>query len=186
MIKSSLELSEALKKTVNSETEKITKVIDLILFSIRNGNKILVCGNGGSAAESQHLVAELVVRFKRERKAIPAISLTTDSSILTACSNDYSFANIFSRQIEALANSGDILICLTTSGKSENLLNAAQMALKKNCSVISFTGINENPLENLSSICIKAQSENTPRIQEIELFLIHEIADIIETQLQSY
>ncbi len=184
MLNFAIDLFESLKQTLDIERENIVKATLCLVNSLKSGNKILVCGNGGSAAEAQHFVAELVVRFKLERKSIPAISLTTDSSILTACSNDYSFSEVFSRQIEGLAKKGDVLLCLTTSGNSENLLKAAKKAKELDCKVISFTGNKQNRLEDLSDITVKVKSENTARIQEIQLFLIHQLAEEIEEKLK--
>ncbi|MBS3078645.1 SIS domain-containing protein [Candidatus Pacearchaeota archaeon] len=183
MLNNAKNLISGLEETLKFESDKIEEIANIIIDSVKNGNKIMICGNGGSAAESQHFAAELIIRFKRERKSIPAISLTTDTSVLTACSNDYSFSQIFSRQIEGLAKSGDILILLTTSGNSENLVNAAKTAKELKCIVISFTGNKSNKLEGVSDFIIKSRSEETARIQEIQLFLIHNLADKVEAGL---
>ncbi len=183
MLTDAKNLEKSLSDTINKEANKIKETSQILINTIKSGNKILSCGNGGSAAESQHFVTELVVRFKTNRKAIPAISLTTDTSILTACSNDFSFEDIFSRQVEALANPGDVLICLSTSGNSPNVVKTAQKAKEMNCKVISLTGLKENKLESFSDIHIKVHSLETSRIQEIHLFLLHYFADELEKSI---
>ncbi|MDO8460308.1 MAG: SIS domain-containing protein [Nanoarchaeota archaeon] len=173
-------LNIALKKTLDLEKDNLEKMISIGLECLSSGGKILACGNGGSASQAQHFAAELVVRLKKNRKALPSIALTTDTSILTACSNDYSFDKIFSRQIEALANEKDILLCLSTSGNSANVVQAALAAKEKGCKTVSFTGKKESELEKISDVTIKVQAEETSRIQEIHLFLIHFLAGELE------
>jgi len=183
MINQSRFLKEALDKTLETQTQEVNKALSLFNSSLKSGGKILACGNGGSAAQCQHFVAELVVRFKKERRAIPAISLTTDTSNITACANDYSFDNIFERQVEALARPNDVLFCLSTSGSSKNIIKAAQKAKSLNVKVISLTGPKQNQLEEISDIIIKAQADSTDRIQEVHLFLIHNFCEQIENEL---
>ena len=137
------------------------------------GKKILICGNGGSAADSQHIATELVVRLKTKRKALPAIALTTDSSILTAAGNDFGFKYIFSRQVEALGNAGDLLVCISTSGKSANILEAAKVAKKQRLKVMSLTGKAANPLSKLAHTAISVPSSETQRIQEAHITILH-------------
>ena len=137
------------------------------------GKKILICGNGGSAADSQHIATELVVRLKTKRKALPAIALTTDSSILTAAGNDFGFKYIFSRQVEALGNAGDLLVCISTSGKSANILEAAKVAKKQRLKVMSLTGKAANPLSKLAHTAISVPSSETQRIQEAHIAILH-------------
>lgn len=173
-------LSNSLEKTLALQSSHINHAAETMLNSIRKGGKILICGNGGSASQAQHFSAELVVRFKKNRTAMPAIALNTDSSILTACGNDFSFEHIFARQVEALSKSEDVLVCLSTSGNSPNVLRAAESAKSRNCKVISLTGEKENLLEKISDTTIKVQSLETSRIQEIHLFLIHFFADYLE------
>jgi D-sedoheptulose 7-phosphate isomerase len=143
---------------------KIETLAQYCIDAINKGNKIIVCGNGGSAAQSQHFVAELVGKYKRERRALPAISLTVDTSILTSIANDYSYDKVFVRQLEALGKAGDVLICLSTSGKSENVNLALEWARKNGLIVCDFERV----------------GETTPEIQENQLCALHELAGIIE------
>ena len=140
---------------------------------LAKGKKILICGNGGSAADSQHIATELVVRLKMKRKALPAIALTTDSSILTAAGNDFGFKYIFSRQVEALGNAGDLLVCISTSGKSANVLEAAKVARKQRLKVMSLTGKGSSPLSKLAHTAISVPSSETQRIQEGHITILH-------------
>ncbi len=169
------ELKKALDETLSCEKEKIEEACNLLKECLISGGKILVCGNGGSAAEAQHMSAEFISRLKDDRRALASIALTTDSSILTACGNDYGFEKIFSRQVDALACEKDVLVCLTTSGKSPNLIEAAKSARELKCKVLSLTGINESLLEKESDLTIKCQSDKTARIQEVQLFIIHHL-----------
>ncbi|OQB74444.1 MAG: Phosphoheptose isomerase [candidate division TA06 bacterium ADurb.Bin131] len=163
--------------------KKIEKICGMLEHAIMQDKKILVCGNGGSAADSQHIAGELVGRFQKERRPIACIALTTNTSILTSIGNDYSFDKIFSRQIEALGKRGDILLVFSTSGTSVNILEAAKTARDIGIKVISFTGIHIDFLSKISDICVSIPSESTPRIQEIHIILIHIICNIIEDRL---
>lgn len=169
------ELKKVLDETLSIEKHKIDCACEMLKHCLISGGKILVCGNGGSAAEAQHMSAEFISRLKDDRKALASIALTTDSSILTACGNDYGFEKVFSRQVDALACEKDVLVCLTTSGKSPNLIEAAKSAKRLSCKVLSLTGINESPLEKESDLTIKCRSDKTARIQEVQLFLIHHL-----------
>lgn len=146
---------------------------ELIVATIEQGNKLLLCGNGGSAADSQHIAAEFVVRYAKERRALPAIALTTDTSILTAHSNDYDFSTVFSRQIEAIANTGDCLIAISTSGNSQNITEAAKRAKQLGLKVIGMTGEEGGELRNLVDINIAAPSKVTARVQEVHMLVAH-------------
>lgn len=179
MMKESIETKEAFLK----EAEQISKAIDVMIQCYKNGNKILICGNGGSAADAQHIAAELVGRYKLERKGLPAIALTTDSSILTAWSNDYGFESVFERQVEALGKEGDVLIGLSTSGNSPNVVKAFEKARKMNLKTISLTGNEGGKLKPLSDININVSSKNTPRIQECHLLAYHIICEEVEKQM---
>ncbi len=163
--------------------DKIFKTASMILSAIMHDNKILLCGNGGSAADCQHFAGEMVGRFLKERMAVPFISLTTDTSILTSISNDYSFDNVFSRQIKGLGGKDDILIAFSTSGSSKNIINAIYTAKDKKMKIIGFTGKSPNPMEEISDVCLCVDSKNTPRIQEIHIILIHIICGLIEDKL---
>lgn len=147
------------------------------------GGKLLLCGNGGSAADAQHLAAEFVVRFRRHRRGLPAISLTTDASALTAIGNDYDFSQVFSRQVEALGRPGDILIAISTSGNSANVIEAVKSAKENGLTVIVFTGSNDSELSAAADILFAIPSTNTARIQEAYLFLGHMLCEWIECNL---
>jgi len=162
------------------ENPLIKKAAEVIFESFQKEGRLLIAGNGGSAADSQHFAAELVGRFKKERQALPAIALTTNSSILTALANDYSFDKVFSRQIEALARKGDVFFAISTSGNSANIIEALKTAKSKECFTIGLTGKTGNQMSEFSDILIKADSEDTPRIQENHILIIHAICEIIE------
>jgi D-sedoheptulose 7-phosphate isomerase len=144
--------------------------------------KIMFCGNGGSAADSQHLAAELVVRFKNERKALAGLALTTDTSVLTAAGNDLGFKNIFARQVEGLGYEGDILVCLSASGNSENILQAVKTAKEMGIYTIGLTGdsINKNLLHEQADLAIRATTTSTDRVQETHIMIGHILIDLIE------
>lgn len=163
--------------------QKILKSADMLVSAIKNNKKVLLCGNGGSAADCQHFSGEMIGKFLKERKSVPFISLTTNTSILTCIGNDYSFDNVFSRQIEGTGNPGDILIAFSTSGASKNIINAVKTAKNKKMKIISFTGKNPNPIEKISHLSICVDSKNTPRIQEIHIILIHIICLLVEETL---
>ncbi|VAX11561.1 Phosphoheptose isomerase [hydrothermal vent metagenome] len=157
-------------------TDNIANAIELAADCLRSGHKILSCGNGGSAADAQHFSAELVCRFERERPGLAAIALTTDSSALTAISNDYSYHEVFARQIEALGQSGDVLLAISTSGNSANVIRAIEMAQAKNMNVIALTGRDGGKIAALladKDVEIRVASDITARIQEVHLLTIH-------------
>ncbi|MCX7641496.1 MAG: SIS domain-containing protein [Elusimicrobiales bacterium] len=159
----------------------IEKILFEILDVIKRGNKIMICGNGGSASQSQHFAAEIVGRYSKERKGYPAIALTVDTSILTAVSNDYSFVDVFSRQVEALGNQGDILLSLSTSGTSANVKKAIEVARKKYIKTISLLG-KKGTIAELSDIYIDFEG-STPRVQEVHLFILHLICGFLDENL---
>jgi len=180
-----LEIGESIK--VINELEKncievISKSALVIIDSLKNGGKILICGNGGSAADSQHFAAELVGRFKKDRKPLPAIALTTDTSILTAWSNDYSFDTVFSRQIQALGNKNDVLFAITTSGNSKNIIEAVKIAKEMGIFTISLTGNNGGRIKEIADISIIVPSSDTARIQQAHSVIIHILCNIIENE----
>jgi D-sedoheptulose 7-phosphate isomerase len=150
------------------------------LQALRAGGKLLFAGNGGSAADAQHWAAELVSRFQKERPGLPAISLTTDSSILSAIGNDYGFERVFARQVEALGAAGDVLVLISTSGRSANILRAAEAARARSLKVIGFTGREGGALHALCDICLRVPADDTPRIQEGHAFLGHLLCALIE------
>lgn len=137
-------------------------------------------GNGGSAADSQHFAAELIGRFKLERKSLPAVSLTTDTSIITALGNDYSFEVIFSRQCESLVQKNDVVVAISTSGKSKNIIKAVKISKKKGAKIIAFIGENIKPLDKYSDIVLNVPSKSTPHIQEVHRILMHIICELVE------
>ena len=163
------------KKSLMSQTDIIIKCINLISNHIKKGNKVFICGNGGSAADAQHLSAEFLVRLNSNinRKPFPIISLALDTSTLTACSNDYNFKYIFSRNLEALANKNDLLIVITTSGNSKNIIEVCKTANKKKIQIIGFLGKNGGKVKKLIKYPIFVNSESTARIQEAHIMLGH-------------
>lgn len=186
IVKSILEESIALKKQFFADDINIDAVVNAASAMVecyKRGGKIVVFGNGGSAADSQHLAAELVVRFEKERKAIPCISLTTDTSILTAVTNDYDFNRSFSRQLEALLNNDDIVVAISTSGNSRNVIEAVKVARDKKVPVIALTGSDGGKLLGESDISIVVNSDCTARIQELHITIIHIICKIVEDAL---
>ncbi|BBE10441.1 MAG: phosphoheptose isomerase (EC 5.3.1.-) [Glomeribacter sp. 1016415] len=164
----------------------IAAAVDTVFAALANGGKVLICGNGGSAADAQHFAAELVGRFEQERPALPAIALTTDSSILTAIGNDYSFAKIFARQVSGLGRPGDILIAISTSGNSENILTAIESAHEQDMLVIALTGKGGGRIKEVlfdTDLHLCAPSERTARIQEVHSLAIHCLCDGIDAML---
>jgi D-sedoheptulose 7-phosphate isomerase len=160
---------------------QIAEIAQVAIKSLRSGGTVFWCGNGGSAADSQHLAAELIGRYKLERKAISSIALTTDSSILTAISNDFGFEFVFSRQLEGLAREGDVLVALTTSGNSESILNAVQKAKELKVSTVLFTSINYTG--NQGDFVLKVGSTKTEQIQHAHIAIGHVICELIESSL---
>ncbi len=176
-------LNEGIKvkqSVINNQMDKIEYVTNMIIETYKNGKKILVFGNGGSAGDAQHLAAELVGRYKKERKGLPAIALTTDSSILTAIANDYGYEQVFTRQIEANCQQGDMVIGITTSGNSPNVLLAFDKAKELGAKTVCFTGKGGGKAPEHADICIIAPSNNTPRIQETHITVIHIICELLE------
>lgn len=163
-------------------SNEIVKAIDIIVKSIKNGNKIIIFGNGGSAADAQHIAAEFIGRYLKERKSLPALALTTDSSIITAIGNDYNFNQIFSRQAESLIKKGDVVIAISTSGNSKNVLNGMKTGKKNGATIISLTGKNGKKMKSLSDLFLAVQSKSTPRIQESHRTIIHIICEFVEKE----
>ncbi|MES2150106.1 MAG: phosphoheptose isomerase [Pseudomonadota bacterium] len=167
-------------------SQPISQAIELMFAALSNGNKILACGNGGSAADCQHFAAELVGRFERERFPLPALALTTDTSILTAVGNDYSYREIFSKQVQAFGQAGDVLLAISTSGNSANVLAAAEAALEREMRVVALTGKDGGALGKLmtdADVHICVPHARTARIQEVHLVTIHCICDGIDVAL---
>ncbi len=162
--------------------EDIERVAFLIINSIRSDGKLLVCGNGGSAADAQHMVAEFVNRFLKERRPLPAISLTTDTSNLTSIANDYSFDYVFSKQVEAIGKAGDVLIGISTSGNSKNVLNAIETARGLGIKTIGLLGRDGGVIKSACDIALIVPSSSTPRVQEVHGFIIHAICQMVEDE----
>jgi D-sedoheptulose 7-phosphate isomerase len=160
--------------------ETIAAIAEAITTALRQSGTVYLCGNGGSAADAQHIAGELVGRFTRERKALAAVALSTDTSILTCIANDYSYEQVFARQVEALVRKGDILWAFSTSGTSANIIAAVGVAREKGARIIAFTGRNGSKLEQISDICFCADAESTARSQEIHQLAYHIICDLVE------
>ncbi|MBR7794061.1 phosphoheptose isomerase [Undibacterium sp. FT147W] len=180
------ESAELKIQAANELAVPISQAVELMFLALSNGNKILACGNGGSAADCQHFAAELVGRFERERLPLPAMALTTDTSIMTAVANDYSFQEVFSKQVQAFGQSGDILLAISTSGNSTSVVNAINAALERDMRIVAFTGKGGGEIRKLLSeadvhICVP--HDRTARIQEVHLLTIHCICDGIDAAL---
>ena len=182
---------ETIKKEFSSHLATIHTVIDtmendiekasiLIIDALKNGNKILLCGNGGSAADAQHIAAELTGRYKTERRGLAGIALTTDTSALTAIGNDYGYERIFDRQVEALANKGDIIIGISTSGNSQNVVNALILGRELGCKTVGLSGRDGGAMNDVCDINLVVPSDDTPRIQEMHILFGHTICQIID------
>lgn len=152
----------------------------MAIDTLKKGNKILICGNGGSAADAQHIAAELAGRYKKERQGLSAIALTTDTSALTAIGNDYGYDYVFSRQLEALGREGDLLWGISTSGNSKNVLNALEKARKMGCKTLGFSGRDGGAMRKLCDVLLISPSDDTPRIQEMHILMGHILCDLIE------
>ena len=174
---------DSISKLDYSCSSSIIEAAELIISSLKKNNKLLICGNGGSAADSQHIAAELVGRYKIDRKPIAAVALTTDTSAITSIGNDYSFDDIFSRQVEGIGLSGDTILLISTSGNSKNIIKAANTSMKKNISIISLTGGNGGKLKDLSDLSIIVPSSITAHIQEMHIIVGHLLCSLIEDKL---
>ena len=179
-----VETIETHKKMVaefqESGIETVATVAEAIIRALEHNGTVYLCGNGGSAADAQHIAGELVGRFRRERKALAAVSLSTDTSIITSIANDYAYEKVFARQVEALVREGDILWAFSTSGSSASVVAAAESAKQKGAYVITFTGTNNSKLEQIADICFCAENESTARSQEIHQLAYHIICDLVE------
>lgn len=180
IISSFKESAEVKLAFVELYKDKILEVGSIMATAIKDGNKILLFGNGGSAADAQHIAAEIVGRYKKERKGLPAIALTTDTSILTAVGNDYGFEVIFERQVEALCTPGDVAIGISTSGNSENVLRAIKKAHDLGATTVAFTGRNGGKLAEVAHYAFVVPSYDTPRIQECHITLGHVLCELID------
>ncbi|MBC7898449.1 MAG: SIS domain-containing protein [Saprospiraceae bacterium] len=174
---------EVFEEMLISSVDAVAQCAAIILETFRNGRKVLLCGNGGSAADAQHIAAEFVGRYETERKALPAIALTTDTSALTALANDYDFERIFSRQVDALAQEGDCLIAISTSGNSPNVIAAVMAARKRGCRIVGMTGAAGKKLAGLSDACLMVPSDRTARIQEAHIATAHVWCEMVDAEM---
>ena len=187
-----VDLTSSISGAIDEHLEVIAKlklvelqvgvVVQRVIVALRNGGKVLWMGNGGSAADSQHMAAEFIGRFARERRGLASLALTTDTSILTAVANDYSFADIFSRQVEAICNPQDVVIGISTSGNSENVLRGISAAKQKGAFTVALTGQGGKIAANgMVDVCIRVPSQVTPRIQEAHILIGHILCDCVES-----
>lgn len=167
-------------QVITVSQEPLAHAAQLMVQTLHNGHKILLCGNGGSAADAQHIAAELTGRYKTERRGLPAIALTTDTSALTAIANDFGYDKVFSRQVEALANKGDLVIGISTSGNSANILLALEQAKSIGCPTLGLTGNSGGKMNTLCDINLVVPSNNTPRIQEMHILFGHILCQIVD------
>ena len=172
-----------ISSVINNMEEDIAKASKLVVDTLKNGNKILLCGNGGSAADAQHIAAELTGIYKTERRGLPGIALTTDTSAITAIGNDYGYDRVFDRQVESLAQSGDLLIGISTSGNSTNIINALKVAKEMGCKTVGFSGRDGGLMNETCDINLVVPSDNTPRIQEMHILFGHTICQIVDNEL---
>lgn len=170
-----LELSRLATLSAASCAESVALASKIIAESLANGNKILACGNGGSAADAQHFVAEFIGRFLKERRPLPAVSLTCDPSIMTAIGNDYGFEEVFARQVEALGRPGDVLVAISTSGRSKNVIRAIELASRLGLKIVSLSGITADTVLKQSDVWCHVDTTVTPHIQEIHTAILHSI-----------
>jgi D-sedoheptulose 7-phosphate isomerase len=184
ILRESLSLKERILRDLGL-IQTVAAVGEELRRSLRNGGKIFFFGNGGSAADAQHLAAELVGRFDRERRALPAIALTANTSTLTAIGNDYSYDRVFVRQLEALSTPGDIAVGISTSGKSPNVVNAVRSAREAGVTTVGMTGLSGGELASLAHFCIRIPSERTPRIQEAHILIGHILCELVEEDLSN-
>jgi len=178
-----VELSRLAATVADTAAEQIAEAGKLVWDSLSAGGKVLACGNGGSAADAQHFVAELVGRMGRERRALPAVSLSADSSVVTALTNDYGAENLFSRQIEALGQTGDVLLAISTSGHSPNVLRAVEVAHQRGLRTIALLGEDGDPSLSSCDVCIHVPCPNSQRVQELHMAALHAICDLVERQV---
>jgi len=175
---------KAIQALIDSRLAEIEAAGSLIWNALQSGNKILLCGNGGSAADAQHIAAELVGRYEQQRRAFPAISLTTDTSALTAVSNDYGYQEVFARQVEALAVASDVLIAISTSGKSPSVVKAADQARARGCKTIALTGCSGEPLMSHCDLAVVVPSDRTSRVQEAHITIGHLWCEMVDRALE--
>jgi D-sedoheptulose 7-phosphate isomerase len=171
---------QTIQNLLDSNVSDIERSGQMICKALTSGNKIMLCGNGGSAADAQHIAAELVGCYEKQRRSWPAIALTTDTSALTAVSNDLGYEQVFARQILGLAQPGDVLVAISTSGKSKNVLRAAEQARELGCKTIALTGTTADPLASLCDISVAVPSTRTSRIQEVHITIGHLWCEMVD------
>ncbi len=174
---------EVKRKMLQSLVFDIERACDMIENALRSGKKVILAGNGGSCSQASHIAAEFIGRYKLERKSLPAIALSSEMSAITAIGNDYGYEQVFSRQLEGLGNEGDVLIALSTSGNSQNLARALEMAQRKKIKTISLLGKDGGNMKGSSDVEIVIPSHNTPRIQECHLMILHMACEIVERRM---
>lgn len=178
-----LDGADVIRATARELSEEILMIAARVIDALLAGGKVMLCGNGGSAADAQHIAAELIGRYRRERGAWPALALTTDTSILTAVGNDYAYAQVFARQISALGREGDVLIALSTSGSSANVVKAAEEARARGIYVIALTGANVSPLAAAADLCLRVPSVITAHIQQAHTAVLHAVCELTDRAL---
>ena len=169
-----------IKAVMGTMEGKLEEAALLTIEVLKRGNKVLLCGNGGSAADAQHIAAELTGRYKTERRGLPGIALTTDTSALTAISNDYGYDRVFDRQVEALANKGDLLIGISTSGNSANIISALNLAKELGCATIGLSGRDGGKMNEVCNVNLVVPSDDTPRIQEMHILFGHTLCQLVD------
>ena len=174
------ELAELALRTADQLGPELERAAELMRDTVQRGGTLFFCGNGGSAADAQHMATEYVVRYMRNRRALPAVALTTDTSLLTAVGNDFGFDAVFARQVEALCRAGDLLVIHSTSGQSPNVLRAAEAARARSVAVLAFSARDGGPLRGLADLSLVVPTQRTDRAQEVHLCLEHMICDLVE------
>ncbi|MFN3532666.1 MAG: SIS domain-containing protein [Candidatus Brocadia sp.] len=171
------------KALLTTNLDIIRNIADVLVRAFKNNHRLYLIGNGGSAADAQHIAGELIGRFKMNRRPLPAVALTTDTSVITALANDFGYDTCFARQVEALANPGDVILAFSTSGNSKGILNAVQIARNRGVITIGFTGKDGGLLKDAVDICLKIPSDNVPRIQECHITVGHILCSIVEKEI---
>ncbi|MGC1480228.1 MAG: SIS domain-containing protein [Chthoniobacterales bacterium] len=182
--KTSLQAAVETLQATGSLEEKVVEVAELVGRALLDGRKLLLCGNGGSAADAAHIATEFVCRFKEDRKGYPAMALTVDGGLMTAVGNDYEFQEIFARQVQAFGGKGDVLIVISTSGKSRNLLDALEEGRRQGMSTVALLGRTGGFTKGAAELEVIVEGEDTARIQEAQKFLLHVICEMVEEKLQ--
>ena len=175
---------DAIQNLLRTRINEIEEAGEMICEALSNGHKILLCGNGGSAADAQHIAAELVGKYEMERPGLPAVALTTDTSALTALSNDYGYKEVFARQVRALASTGDVLIAISTSGGSANVIEAVKAAKNRGCKTIALIGATPGVLDSCGDVVVSVPSSRTSRVQEAHITIGHLWCEMVDTRIK--